>query len=123
MTFFIMIGWIVYNRLCNNLNVIMQQLGNVFRGERMPDRDRLLKRKLLQGFPRNSRDLLEAFMDDNIPLNKLIGHVKNERLLLLQQPSIKTIPMQSRAEPHQGQIKQNSLSLSVNHPRVSLGKA
>lgn len=64
-----------------------------FHQETLPDRDRLLKRKLLQGFPRNSRDNLEAFMDDNIPLNKFLGHVENERVLLLNtRASVNSVP-------------------------------
>ena len=64
-----------------------------FHNEILPDRDRLLKRKLLQGFPRSSRDLLEAFMDDNIPLNKFLGHVENERVLLLKtHASVNSVP-------------------------------
>lgn len=64
-----------------------------YHSETLPDRDRLLKRKLLQGFPKNSRDLLEAFMDDNIPLNKFIGHVENERVMLLNaHASVNSIP-------------------------------
>ncbi len=89
-----------------------------FQSEQLPDRDRLLKRKLLQGFPRNSRDSLEAFMDDNIPLNKFVAHVENERLLLLNRPSVNTIPVKSRPEGLPNQARQESPSLSVNPSSV-----
>lgn len=67
-----------------------------FHDETLPDRDKLLKRKLLQGFPKNSRDMLEAFMDDNIPLNKFLGHVENERVMLMNtRKSVNSVPSPS----------------------------
>lgn len=64
-----------------------------FHHETLPDRDRLLKRKLLQGFPKSSRDLLEAFVDDNIPLNKFLGHVENERVMVMKtHTSVNSVP-------------------------------
>lgn len=64
-----------------------------FHSEVFPDRDRLLKIKLLQGFPRGSRDLLKVFLDDNIPLNQFLGHVENERTMLLKtQVAVNSVP-------------------------------
>lgn len=86
-----------------------------FHNETLPDRDRLLKRKLLQGFPRSSRDLLEAFMDDNIPLNKFLGHVENERVILMKTHasvnSVPSPPVEDIPRPPSCGISQSSIKL------------
>lgn len=67
-----------------------------FHDEVLPNRDKLLKRKLLQGFPRSSRDVLEAFMDDNITLSKFLGQVESERAMLLKHhSSVNAVPRSS----------------------------
>lgn len=71
-----------------------------FHDEVLPNRDKLLKRKLLQGFPRNSRDVLEAFMDDNITLGKFLGHVESERAMLLKHHSSVNAVPRSSVEDH-----------------------
>lgn len=64
-----------------------------FHVEMLPDRDRLLKRKLLQGFRRDSRDFLETSMDDNIPLNKFLRHVESKRAIFLTtQMAVNSVP-------------------------------
>lgn len=50
----------------------------------MNDRDRIIKRKLLQGFPNESRKWLENFTDNNIPLSRFVEHVKGEKTILLK---------------------------------------
>ena len=86
-----------------------------FHNETLPDRDRLLKRKLLQGFPRSSRDLLEAFVDDKIPLNKFLGHVENERVMLMKTHaavnSVPSSPVGNIPRPLSRSSSQSSVSL------------
>lgn len=94
-----------------------------FHNETLPDRDRLLKRKLLQGFPRSSRDLLEAFMDDKIPLNKFLGHVENERVMLMKTHAavnaVPSSPVGNIPRPLSSSSSQSSVSLQSD-PSTSI---
>lgn len=89
-----------------------------FHNETLPYRDRLFKRKLLQGFPRSSRDLLEAFMDDKIPLNKFLGHVENERVMLMKTyaavNSVPSSPVGNIPYPLSSGGSQSSVSLKLD---------
>lgn len=91
-----------------------------FHGEILPDRDKLLKRKLLQGFPKSSKDLLETFMDDNIPLNKFLGHVENERILLMQKhASVNSVPNHPGEDTSRSCSRSNSQSLASIQSDIS----
>lgn len=93
-----------------------------FHGETLPDRDRLLKRKLLQEFPRSSIDLPEAFMDDSILLNKFLEHVENKRTILLNtSASVNSVPSQPvKKKILRSSSCDNWLSRSSSQSSVSL---
>ena len=58
-----------------------------FPNERFPNRDKNIKRKLWQGMPKESQKRLEAFLEEDYPLNKFIDRVEHERQLLMANPS------------------------------------
>ena len=55
-----------------------------FPNESLPNRDTLIKKKLVQGFPRQSRDALEVFVDESITLKSFLNHVEHERVVLMR---------------------------------------
>ena len=50
-----------------------------FAGDKLPNRDKTIKRKLWQGLTQESRSRLEGFLDEDYPLNKFIDRVEHER--------------------------------------------
>ena len=55
-----------------------------FAHQALPNRDKIIKRKLLQGFPKVNQDFLSAFVDDSIPLDQFLVHVQQQRTMLQQ---------------------------------------
>ena len=53
-----------------------------FAGEKLPNRDKTIKRKLWQGLTQKSKSRLEGFLDEDYPLNRFIDRVEHERLWL-----------------------------------------
>ena len=58
-----------------------------FPSEKFPSRDKSIKRKLWQGMPSENQKRLEAFLEEDYPLNKFIDRVEHERQILLANPS------------------------------------
>ena len=58
-----------------------------FPGEKFPDRDKCIKRKLWQGMPKENQKRLEAFLEEDYPLNKFIDRVEHERQILMANPT------------------------------------
>lgn len=50
-----------------------------FPGEKFPNRDKTIKRKICQGLPKNVGRKVEAFLDEDYPLNKFLDRVEHER--------------------------------------------
>ena len=50
----------------------------------MPNRDKFLKRKLVQGFPKHCQDFLTPFIDSKVSLEEFLIHVQHQRTVLLQ---------------------------------------
>ena len=48
-------------------------LENRFQGKILPNRDRMLKRKLWQGLPPEAKTRIEGFLDEVYPLNKFVN--------------------------------------------------
>ena len=55
-----------------------------FSHQALPNRDKIIKTKLLQGFPKVNQDFLSAFVDDSIPLDQFLVHVQQQRTMLQQ---------------------------------------
>ncbi|KAG0712106.1 hypothetical protein GWK47_019181 [Chionoecetes opilio] len=53
-----------------------------FPNERLPNRDKIIKRKLWYGLPPESRERLEEFLDEGYPLKKFMDRHEHERQLL-----------------------------------------
>ncbi|RUM27881.1 MAG: hypothetical protein DSY42_09270 [Aquifex sp.] len=53
-----------------------------FPNEKFPNRDKSIKRKLWHGLPQESKERLEAFLDEDYPLHKFIDRVEHERQML-----------------------------------------
>ncbi|XP_050710102.1 uncharacterized protein LOC126994880 [Eriocheir sinensis] len=49
----------------------------------VPKREKLIKTKLLKGMPRDSRDRLEIYMDNHVPLDTFMEKLEVERLVAL----------------------------------------
>lgn len=71
-------------RLVHNYKSQYETIQETFAEKTLPDRDRIIKKKLLQGFPRKSREWLENIMDSNIPLSRFVEHVEIERTIFLK---------------------------------------
>ncbi len=50
-----------------------------FPSEKFPNRDKAIKRKLWYGLPRESKEKLDGFLDENYPLQKFIDRLENKR--------------------------------------------
>ena len=50
-----------------------------FAQEKLPDRDKIIKKKLWQGLTPESKARLEGFLDETYPLSKFIDRVEHER--------------------------------------------
>ena len=53
-----------------------------FPNQALPNRDRLLKQKLVQGFPKINQEALTPFMDRNVPIENFVTHVQHQRDIL-----------------------------------------
>ena len=71
-----------------------------FPNERFPNRDKSIKRKLWQGMPKESQRRLEAFLEEDYPLNKFIDRVEHERQILLAHPSAQVYHLQKEKTAH-----------------------
>ncbi|KAG0695833.1 hypothetical protein GWK47_026772 [Chionoecetes opilio] len=49
----------------------------------IPRRDKIIMKKLLRGLPSHSKEKLELFMDEQIPLKKFIERVETERAIAI----------------------------------------
>ena len=74
-----------------------------FPAEKFPSRDRTIKRKLWHGLPRESREKLEGFLEEEYPLNKFLERLEHERQILeAQKPNqVYRIPKEDQ-ESRQG---------------------
>ncbi len=50
--------------------------------EKLPNRDKLIKRKLWQCFPQEAQAKIEGFLDEDYPLDKFVDRVEHQRQLL-----------------------------------------
>ena len=67
-----------------------------FPKEKFPNRDKSIKRKLWQGMPKESQRRLEAFLEEDYPLNKFIDRVEHERQILLANTSSQVCHLQKQ---------------------------
>ena len=65
----------------------------------VPKRDRLIKNKLIKGMPKDSRDRLELFLDENISLQRFLKKLNTERLILLSQNRNKVRTVEPTTQP------------------------
>lgn len=59
-------------------------LESKFPGEKFPNRDKTIKRKICHGLPKNVGRKVEAYLDEDYPLNKFLDRVEHERQFLLE---------------------------------------
>lgn len=57
-----------------------------FAGEKLPNRDKCIKRKLWQGLSPAAKVKLEGFLDEDYPLSKFIDRIEHERMWLENDP-------------------------------------
>ena len=55
-----------------------------FPSNSLPNRERLLKRRLWKGMPKAARNRLEEFLDEAYPLKQFIERLSHERVLMLE---------------------------------------
>ena len=53
-----------------------------FAGEKLPNRDKCIKKKLWQGLPPTAKAKLEGFLDEDYPLSKFLDRIEHERMWL-----------------------------------------
>ena len=76
-----------------------------FAGEKLPNRDKTIKRKLWQGLTQESKNRLEGFLDEDYPLKRFIDRVEHERLWLeaTHTPSIGRVKPEERMTQPKGE--------------------
>ena len=72
---------------CNRAICKYATLESKFPNEKFPNRNKFLKRKVWQGLPRDLKDKLESFLDENYPLNKFLNRVEYQRQIFLETQS------------------------------------
>ena len=60
-----------------------------FGAEELPNRDTLLKKKLLRGMPSETHEKLTSFLEPAFPLVKLMDRIEAERAIRLYQKDVK----------------------------------
>ena len=55
-----------------------------FEKENLPARDKMIKKLMLNGFPKNVQNSLSPFIDDKVPLDDFLVHVQYQRNVLLK---------------------------------------
>ena len=63
-----------HNIICQYATIAIK-----FPKEKIPSRDRFIKRKLLDGMPQASKGKLSSFVEDEIPLQKFMQRLETER--------------------------------------------
>lgn len=91
----------------------------------MPSPSQLIKKKLLKGMPRESRDRLELYMDENISLHRFMMKLNTERLVVLSQRSdnirvVEPPPQPVYETPTKNQKLNRTLSQEMNRRDVGL---
>ncbi len=78
----------------NKMNCRFAVLESRFPDETFPAKSKTIKRKLWRGFPQNIRQKMEAFLEDDYPLQKFLDRVEHERQFLIDRhtPTIHNIP-------------------------------
>ena len=84
----------------------------------VPNRERLIKKKLIKGMPKESRDRLELYMDPNMSLRKFLRKLNTERLVVMshrrekvnvvEPPRLFHEPRQNWSAPNRTQGQANS---------------
>ncbi len=94
-----------------------------FEAEVLPNRDTLLKKKLLRGMPTETHEKLTSFVEPSIPLVKFMDRLEAERALRLYQNEIKVNTITNKPDSAQvSDLKQQVEELThklaqVSHPR------
>ncbi|KAG0721826.1 hypothetical protein GWK47_045639 [Chionoecetes opilio] len=65
----------------------------------IPRRDKIIKKKLLRGLPSHSKEKLELFMDEQIPLKKFIERVETERAIAIGRDADKMFTVNQPRQP------------------------
>ncbi len=99
-----------------------------FAKEKLPNRDKAIKRKLWQGLPQEAKARLEGFLDEDYPLNKFVDRVEHERQWLEAthvptlgkvKPEKKNYPFKPDTHPEPHTVSPNDLSQSNATSRES----
>lgn len=69
-----------------------------FSTEKLPNRDRLIKRKLFQGLPSTVRSRIESFTDTDYPLTLFLDRLEHERQFLLEAKKIPVLHIPQKEE-------------------------
>lgn len=97
-----------------------------FAAEELPNRDSLLKKKLLRGMPSETHEKLTSFLEPAIPLVKFMDRLEAERDIRLYQKDIKVNTVTEKTENAQvldlrNQVEQLTQKLTqVTQPRSQL---
>ncbi len=100
-----------------------------FTREKLPNRDKIIKRKLWQGLPQEPKTRLEGFLDEDYPLDKFVDRVEQERQWLEANhtPMLgriiierKSYPLKTDTQPEHHKASPNDLSQPNATPRESL---
>ena len=97
-----------------------------FNSEELPNRDKLLKRKLLRGMPSDTHEKLSSFLESNIPLRKFIDRVETERSVRLHNGENKVSMINQAPENDQvAELKKQVDELTIklqqsNQPRETV---
>ncbi len=99
-----------------------------FSKEKLPNRDKTIKRKLWQGLPQEAKARLEGFLDEDYPLGKFVDRVEHERQWLEAthtptlgrvKPDKKNYPPKQDPQPEAHNVSPDELSKSSVTSRES----
>ncbi len=86
-------------------------LENRFPFERFPARDKTIKRKIWHGLPKELREKVEGFLDEDYPLNKYLDRVEYQRHLWLENHLPPVHQVKEKQSPKRGQEPPSTPSL------------
>ncbi len=71
-----------------------------FPKEHLPNRNKLIKRKLWHGLPSTLKGRIESFLDDNYPLTQFLDRLEHERQFLLEAHRTPVCHVPAKGEPN-----------------------
>ncbi len=92
-----------------------------FAKEKIPNRDKTIKRKLWQELPQEAKARLEGFVDDDYPLNKFVDRIEYERQWLeaTHTPTLGRVKPEKQSYPLKHDTQPEHHTVGPNDPSQS----